>query len=101
MTTTGNYSDARARLAELWDEAQSTREPILLRRRGKEDMALIAADELAGMLETMHSLRSPANAKRLLAALDRVRSGKPTLSLTVDELRTRVGLVDAEDSAGE
>ncbi len=50
MKTTVSYSEARARLAELWDEAADTREPIVLRRRGKEDMALIAADELAGML---------------------------------------------------
>lgn len=101
MPKTVNYSDARARLAELWDEAQSTREPILLRRRGKEDMALIAADELAGMLETMHLLRSPANASRLLAALDRARSGKTSQSLTLVELQQHVGLAEVDLGLGE
>ena len=36
MPTTVSYSDARARLAELWDEAADSREPITLTRRGKE-----------------------------------------------------------------
>ena len=37
------------------------------------DVALVAADELAGLLETAHLLRSPANAERLLTALGRAR----------------------------
>jgi antitoxin YefM len=36
-------------------------------------MALIPADELAGLMETLHLLRSPRNADRLLLALARVR----------------------------
>ena len=50
---------------------------------------MITADELAGILETAHLLRSPSNAKRLLTALDRVRnlSGTPQ---TIDELRNEV-----------
>ncbi|WP_446008061.1 hypothetical protein [Candidatus Electrothrix sp.] len=35
----------------------------------------IPADELTGMLETAHLLRSLKKAKRLLAALDRVKGG--------------------------
>jgi antitoxin YefM len=51
---------------------------------------MISADELTGILETAHLLRSPNNAKRLLSTLDRVRkeSGTPQ---TIDELRTEVG----------
>ncbi len=100
MKTTVSYSEARARLAELWDEAADTREPIVLRRRGKEDMALIAADELAGMLATMHLLRSPNNARRLLASLERARSGE-TEVLTMDELRARVGLSETGTAGDE
>jgi antitoxin YefM len=52
---------------------------------------MIAADELSGILETAHLLRSPTNAQRLLSALERVRkrSGTPQ---TIDELRKEVGL---------
>jgi hypothetical protein len=56
----------------------------------RKDVAMITADELAGILETAHLLRSPVNAKRLLTSLDRVRktSGKPQ---TIDDLRNEVG----------
>jgi antitoxin YefM len=44
-------------------------------------VALIPADELSGLMETAHLLRSPANAKRLLTALQRTerKKGKPPL----------------------
>jgi antitoxin YefM len=73
VTTT--YTEARAHLAELLDRVTQDRETVIITRRNGEAAALIAADELAGMLETIHLLRSPANAERLLAALERARAG--------------------------
>lgn len=73
-----SYTEARERLAELWDRALADREPIRLTRRGADPVVLIAADEYEGLLETAHLLRSPANAARLLAALERARSGAGT-----------------------
>ena len=64
------------RPAQLWDEAVANREPIIIRRRGKEDMAMMPADELAGRIETAHLLRSPLNAERLLSALARARKAE-------------------------
>lgn len=98
MPTTVTYSDARARLAELWDEAADSREPITLTRRGKEDMALLPADELRQLLATMHLLRSPANAARLLGALERAKGAVTLEELTLAELAGRVGL--SSDEAG-
>ena len=40
-------TQARERLASLMDQVTDTREPVLIRRRGREPVALIAADELA------------------------------------------------------
>ena len=68
-----SFTEARGRLADLWDRAVADREPIRLTRRGSEPLVLIAADELSGLLETAHLLRSPANAERLLTALARAR----------------------------
>ena len=55
------------------DRAVQDREVVMVRRRKGGDVALVAADELAGLLETAHLLRSPANAERLLSALSRAR----------------------------
>jgi antitoxin YefM len=66
------YTEARERLAGIWDEVLSTREAVVILRRGKESVVLVALDEWAGLQETVHLLRSPANAQRLLAALQRL-----------------------------
>ncbi|MCY3791478.1 MAG: type II toxin-antitoxin system prevent-host-death family antitoxin [Gemmatimonadetes bacterium] len=96
MTTITTYTQARAALASLCDEVTSTREPVIIRRRNAEDVALVSADELASLLETAHLLRSPKNAQRLLAAINRAQSR--TLSPTsVEELRRELGLVEKEN----
>ncbi len=90
MAIQTTYTQARASLATLLDQVTKNREVVIIKRRGGEDVAMITADELAGVLETAHLLRSPVNAKRLLSALDRVRkkSGTPQ---TIDDLRNEVG----------
>lgn len=79
MAIQTTYTQARAHLAALLDQVTVDREIVIIQRRGNDDVALIAADELAGLLETVHLLRSPANAERLLTSLTRVRqrSGTP------------------------
>ncbi|MDH4322278.1 MAG: type II toxin-antitoxin system prevent-host-death family antitoxin [Desulfobulbaceae bacterium] len=85
------YSNARANFAGLCNAATDDREVVIIHRRGAEDVALIAADELESLRETAHLLRSPKNAARLLAALERALTlqGK---SNSVSELREEVGL---------
>ena len=84
------YTRAQARLASLLDQVTKNREVVVIRRRGAEDVALIAADELAGILETAHLLRSPKNERRLLSALNRARKGTG-IPQTIDELRREIG----------
>lgn len=90
MAIQTTYTNARANLASLIDEVTKNREVVIIQRRGSEDVAMIAADELAGLLETAHLLRSPTNTQRLISALDRVRKGIGT-PLTMEELRSEVG----------
>jgi len=84
------YTDARARFASLLDEVTKNREVVIIQRRGSEDVAMIAADELTGILETAHLLRSPKNAKRLLSALDKAQN-EAGVPQTIDELRNEIG----------
>ncbi len=90
MAIQTTYTHARASLATLLNEVTKNREVVIIRRRGHEDVAMITADELAGILETAHLLRSPNNAKRLHSALDRVRQ-KSDNPQTIDELRNEIG----------
>jgi antitoxin YefM len=89
METT--YSQARANLARLCEEVTANRETVRIRRRGREDVSLIATAELAGLTETAHLLRSPANAERLISALDRALRGEGAPQ-AVESVRREAGL---------
>jgi antitoxin YefM len=95
MAIETTYTQARAELARLLDRVTQDRETVIIRRRGADAVALIAADELESLAETAHLLRSPRNAERLLAALARARAreGKPQ---SVHQLRRELGLDGGE-----
>ena len=98
MATETTYTEARENLKTLLDEVAKNREPIIIRRPDGEDVALIAADELRGLIETAHLLRSPRNAQRLLQALQRAQAGKGQTE-SLEELRAELGLDDDEGPA--
>jgi antitoxin YefM len=95
MAIETTYTDARDNLAQLLDRVTGDREVVFIRRRGREKVALVAADELEGLMETAHLLRSPRNASRLLSALRRALrgAGEPE---SVTRLRKDLGLEGAE-----
>ena len=86
MPTETTYTSLRENLASVLDQVVDQQETVIVRRRGSRDVALIPASELAGLVETAHLLRSPQNARRLLAALRRAERGKPKPG-TIGELR--------------
>lgn len=91
MAVETTYSALRENLASYLDQVVDDREVVIVRRRGERDVALVAADELAGILETAHLLSSPKNARRLFEALEEMDRGEGTVT-TVDDLRRSVGL---------
>ena len=95
MAIETSYSQARAKFASLLDQVVQDQEVVVVSRRGKEDVAMIAASELRGLVETAHLLRSPKNAQRLLSALQQARANKGKSS-SLDKLRRDVGL-DSDD----
>ncbi len=90
MSIQTTYSQARTNLAKLCDEVIQNQEIIIITRGGSEDVALISASELSSLMETVHLLDSPKNAKRLLTALNRAKS-KTVDPQTIEELRQEVG----------
>ena len=92
MQTT--YTNARANFAALCRHATEEREPVVINRRGGEDVVLISANELEGLLETAHLLRSPKNAKRLFDAIYRAKNNTEE-PRSIESLREEFG-VDKE-----
>lgn len=85
------YTNARANFAGLCDEVTENREIVVIRRRNGSKVAMIAADELQSLVESAHLMRSPKNAERLLAALERALKGNAEKS-SVNSIRSEVGL---------
>jgi len=90
MTET-TYTNLRQRLATVLDQVANDREVVIVRRKGERTVAMIPADELAGLMETAHLLRSPKNARRLLTAVRRAVTGKGKPE-ALDKLRREMGL---------
>ncbi len=91
MARVTNYSDARAHLKAYCDEVAESGEPLIIKRRGGADVALVSLDELVGLEETAHLLRSPKTARRLSESLEEIRTGGGT-PMTVRELQKKFGL---------
>ncbi len=91
MTIQTTYTQARDGLAKLLDQVTHDREIVIIQRRGEEEVAMIAAAELASLTETAYLLRSPTNAQRLLAALGRSLKNEGE-ALSLDDLRKEVKL---------
>jgi antitoxin YefM len=90
MTET-TYTHLRQTLAAVLDRVADDREVVIVRRRGERNVAIVPADELAGLMETAHLLRSPKNARRLLTALTRAATRKGKAE-QLEKLRQELGL---------
>lgn len=73
---TMSYTESRARYAEVLDAVVNDREEIVITRAGHEPAVIVSLDDYESLKETAYLLRSPANARRLLASIDELESGK-------------------------
>lgn len=70
-----SYTELRSNLASYMDEVCDSRAPLLVTRRNARSVVMIAEDEYDAMMETLHLLRSPANAARLLRSIEEADAG--------------------------
>jgi len=85
-------TEARKKLFPLIKQVNDDRAPVeIVSNHGRA--YLIAADDYESMAETDYLLRSPANAARLMAAAEEVRSGRTLITKTMEELE---GMADED-----
>lgn len=73
---TMSYSESRARYAEVLDAVVDDREEFVITRAGHEPAVIVSLADYESLKETAYLLRSPANARRLLASIDELESGR-------------------------
>ena len=72
---TMSYTESRARYAEVLDAVVNDREEVVITRAGRDPAVIVSLDDYESLKETAYLLRSPANARRLLASIDELESG--------------------------
>ena len=69
------YTEFRQNLAGLMDEVTASRTPLLVTRQGHKSVVVLSEEEFARWEETVHLLRSPANAARLMESVAQADAG--------------------------
>lgn len=69
------YSDTRARLKEVMDRVVEDRTPVVVTRKRGEAVVMVSLADWSAMEETLHLVSSPANARRLAAAIGQLEAG--------------------------
>ena len=70
-----SYTESRARYAEVLDAVVNDREEVVITRAGHEPVVIMSLADFESMRETAYLMRSPANARRLLDAMERLEAG--------------------------
>ena len=81
-----NFSEARGSLKSLIDQVNADADYTVITRRDAPDAVVMSLDTFNGLMETVHLLKSPANATHLARSIEQLRKG---------EVRQQ-GLVDVE-----
>lgn len=71
-----NFSEARNRLKSVIDEVVDDADYTFITRRDAGGAVLMSMDTFNSLMETVHLLRSPANAAHLAASMAQYRHGK-------------------------
>ncbi|MBO9518284.1 MAG: type II toxin-antitoxin system prevent-host-death family antitoxin [Porphyrobacter sp.] len=71
-----SYSEARENLKSVIDKVVADHAPIAITRQRGEGAVLVSESDWASIEETMYLLRSPANARELLASIAELEAGK-------------------------
>ncbi|NKY37706.1 type II toxin-antitoxin system prevent-host-death family antitoxin [Nocardia speluncae] len=76
---TMSYSESRKNYAEVLNSVVDDREEVVITRAGHEPVVMVSLDDYESLRETAYLLRSPANARRLLSAIERLEEGAGTV----------------------
>ena len=72
---TMSYTESRARYAEVLDSVVDDREEVVITRAGHDPVVIVSLADFESLRETAYLMRSPAKARRLFDAMERLESG--------------------------
>ena len=64
-----NFSEARNKLKSVLDQVVNDADYTVISRRDADDAVVMSLDQFNGLMETVHLLKSPANAAHLAKSI--------------------------------
>lgn len=71
-----NYTQARKNLRRVLDQVNEDADYTVITRRDAPEAVVMSLDQFNALMETVHLLRSPANAAHLARSIEQHRGGK-------------------------
>lgn len=71
-----NFTEARSSLKGVIDQVIADADYTVISRRDAPDAVLMSLDSFNALMETVHLLKSPANAAHLARSVEQFRSGQ-------------------------
>lgn len=79
-----NFSEARKSLKTVIDQVIDDADYTIIARRDAPDAVVMSLDTFNSLMETVHLLKTPANAVHLARSIEQYRQGKLTQQGLVD-----------------
>ena len=79
------FTEARNKLKNVLDRVVNDADYTIITRRDADDAVVMSLDYFNSLLETVHLLKSPANAAHLERSIAQYRQGKVTEKDLLDE----------------
>ena len=80
------YTAARETLASTMDRVCSDHDPVIITRKRHRAVVMMSLEDYESLEETAYLLRSPANARRLMASIAELNEGRG-IHKTLDDLQ--------------
>lgn len=80
-----SFTEARNSLKAVLDGVVNDADTTVITRRDAEDAVVMSLDYYNSLMETVHLLRSPANAEHLNRSIAQYKSGKVNQRALIDE----------------
>ncbi|MBP7547815.1 MAG: type II toxin-antitoxin system prevent-host-death family antitoxin [Corallincola sp.] len=80
-----SFTEARNNLKSVLDQVVNDADCTVITRRDAEDAVVMSLDYYNSLMETVHLLKSPANAVHLSRSIEQYRQGKSQIRELIDE----------------
>lgn len=71
-----NFTEFRTKLKKYLDEVEKNQETLVIKRGSGKGTVMISLEEYNSLMETVHLLSSPKNARRLFESIQQMEKGE-------------------------